>query len=117
MARDCVALMRTLGYECFAVAGHDRGAYVAIRTALDHPQAVTALVVMDAVPIGEALGRCNAKFATGWWHWFFLGQTSKPAEHECPAARRGTRHAIHPWVSHLRCARTGAARLVVRPLG
>jgi len=60
MARDSVALMRALGHERFAVAGHDRGAYVASRTALDHPEAVTALVVMDAVPIGEALGRCNA---------------------------------------------------------
>ena len=80
MARDCVALMRALGHERFAVAGHDRGAYVATRTALDHPDAVTALVVMDAVPIGEALGRCDAKFAASWWHWFFLGQTAKPAE-------------------------------------
>jgi haloacetate dehalogenase len=41
---------------------------------------VTALVVMDAVPIGEALARCDAKFAASWWHWFFLGQTQKPAE-------------------------------------
>jgi haloacetate dehalogenase len=80
MARDCVALMRALGHERFAIAGHDRGAYVATRTALDHPEAVTALVVMDAVPIGEALARCNAKFAASWWHWFFLGQTTKPAE-------------------------------------
>jgi len=80
MARDCVALMRTLGHERFAVVGHDRGAYVAFRTALDHPQAVEALAVLDAVPIAEALGRCDARFAAAWWHWFFLGQTEKPAE-------------------------------------
>jgi haloacetate dehalogenase len=80
MARDCVELMRLLGHARFAVAGHDRGAYVASRIALDHPDAVTGLVVMDAIPIGEALGRCNAKFAASWWHWFFLGQTQKPAE-------------------------------------
>jgi haloacetate dehalogenase len=80
MARDCLALMRTLGHDRFAVAGHDRGAYVASRLALDHPQAISALVVMDAIPIGEALARCNATFATAWWHWFFLGQTTKPAE-------------------------------------
>src|SRR5215210_9556851 len=49
MARDCVALMRALGHERFVVAGHDRGAYVASRTALDHPEAVTALAVLDAV--------------------------------------------------------------------
>jgi haloacetate dehalogenase len=80
MARDCVALMHNLGHDRFAVAGHDRGAYVALRIALDHPDAVTGLVVMDAVPIGEALARCDARFAASWWHWFFLGQTAKPAE-------------------------------------
>ncbi|MGV9599372.1 alpha/beta fold hydrolase [Streptosporangium sandarakinum] len=80
MARDCVALMRALGHERFAVAGHDRGAYVAQRVAMDHPDAATRLVVMDAVPIGEALGRADARFAAAWWHWFFLGQTDKPAE-------------------------------------
>ena len=80
MARDCVRLMRELGHDRFAVVGHDRGAYVAFRTALDHPDAVRALAVLDAVPIGEALARCNSAFAAAWWHWFFLGQTDKPAE-------------------------------------
>ncbi|UXY20790.1 alpha/beta hydrolase [Streptomyces cynarae] len=80
MARDCLAVMRGLGHERFAVVGHDRGAYVATRLALDHPEAVSALSVLDAVPIGEALGRCDAAFAASWWHWFFLGQTDKPAE-------------------------------------
>jgi haloacetate dehalogenase len=72
MAADCLALMAALG--------HDRGAYVALRTALDHPTAVTALAVLDAVPIGEALARCDARFAARWWHWFFYGQTAKRAE-------------------------------------
>jgi haloacetate dehalogenase len=80
MARDVVQLMRALGHERFAVVGHDRGAYVATRTALDHPDAVDRLVVLDAVPIGEALTRADANFAASWWHWFFLGQTAKPAE-------------------------------------
>jgi haloacetate dehalogenase len=80
MARDMVALMRGLGHERFAVAGHDRGCYVALRLALDHPHAVERLVVMDGVPIAEALDRCDAGFAASWWHWFFLGQTAKPAE-------------------------------------
>ncbi|MEU1384643.1 MULTISPECIES: alpha/beta hydrolase [unclassified Nonomuraea] len=80
MARDMVALMRSLGHERFAVAGHDRGAYVAHRLAADHPGAVTRLVVMDGIPIGEALARADARFAASWWHWFFLGQTAKPAE-------------------------------------
>jgi haloacetate dehalogenase len=80
MAGDVVALMRALGHERFALVGHDRGSYVALRTALDHPEAVSRLVVMDCVPIGEALRRCDATFAASWWHWFFLGQTAKPAE-------------------------------------
>lgn len=80
MAGDCVELMRRLGHERFAVVGHDRGAYVATRTALDHPGAVSRLAVLDAVPIGEALARCDARFAASWWHWFFFGQTDKPAE-------------------------------------
>jgi len=41
---------------------------------------VSHLAVLDAVPIGEALARCTAEFARRWWHWFFLGQTAKPAE-------------------------------------
>ena len=80
MARDVLALMRALGHERFAVVGHDRGAYVALRTALDHPAAVERLAVLDAVPIAEALARCDAGFAASWWHWFFFGQAEKPAE-------------------------------------
>jgi haloacetate dehalogenase len=47
---------------------------------MDAPEAATHLVVMDGVPIGEALARADARFAAAWWHWFFLGQTAKPAE-------------------------------------
>jgi haloacetate dehalogenase len=79
MAADIASLMQALGYERFAVVGHDRGAYVAHRLAAEHPQ-VTGLVIMDAIPIGEALARCDARFASLWWHWFFLVQTDKPAE-------------------------------------
>jgi haloacetate dehalogenase len=78
MAGDCVALMRRLGHARFAVVGHDRGAYVAFRTAMDHPGAVGRLVVLDAVPIVEALERCDARFAASWWHWFFFAQPDKP---------------------------------------
>jgi haloacetate dehalogenase len=78
MARDAVGLMRALGHERFAVVGHDRGAYAALRTALDHPEAVTQLAVLDAVPIGEALARTNARFAQRWAHWFFFGLPDKP---------------------------------------
>jgi haloacetate dehalogenase len=80
MARDCLQLMRELGHRQFAVVGHDRGCYVAFRLAVDQPDVVSQLVVMDGVPIGEALARADARFASEWWHWFFLGQTKKPAE-------------------------------------
>ena len=78
MARDCVVLMRSLGHAQFAIVGHDRGAYVAFRAAMDHPQHITRTVVLDAVPIVEALERCDERFARLWWHWFFFAQPDKP---------------------------------------
>lgn len=78
VAGDMVRLMRALGFERFAVAGHDRGCYVALRLALDHPDVVRRLVVMDGVPISEALARCDTKFATAWYHWFYFAQPDKP---------------------------------------
>ncbi|MBA2530029.1 MAG: alpha/beta hydrolase [Euzebyales bacterium] len=78
MAADVLTLMRRLGHERFAVVGHDRGSYVATRLALDAPQAVSHLAVLDSVPIGEALARADARFATAWWHWFFFAQPDKP---------------------------------------
>lgn len=77
-ARDCVSLMSRLGFERFAVVGHDRGSYTAFRTAMDHPAAVSHLGILDGVPILEALERCDARFATAWWHWFFFAQPEKP---------------------------------------
>ena len=80
MARDMLALMRALGHQRFAVAGHDRGSYTAFRAAMDHPDAVTRLAILDGVPILEALERCDDRFASAWWHWWFFAQTEKPAE-------------------------------------
>ena len=80
MAGDVHALMGALGFPRFAVAGHDRGSCVAHRLAVDFPDAVTRLAVLDSVPIAEALDRCDARFAQSWWHWFFFAQTAKPAE-------------------------------------
>jgi haloacetate dehalogenase len=78
MAGDIRTLMRALGHERFAVVGHDRGSYVAFRLAMDAPEAVTHLAVLDSVPIAEALRRADARFATVWWHWFFFAQQDKP---------------------------------------
>jgi haloacetate dehalogenase len=80
MARDVVDVMTRLGHHRFAVVGHDRGALVAFRAAMDHPQRVSHLVVMDGLPVVEHLERTDARFAQAWWHWWFLGQTDKPAE-------------------------------------
>jgi len=80
MARDVARLMTHLGHDRFAVVGHDRGALVAFRTAMDRPERVSHLVVMDGLPVVEHLERTDATFARVWWHWWFLGQTDKPAE-------------------------------------
>ena len=77
-ARDCVELMRALGFERFALAGHDRGSYTAFRTAMDHPDAVTRLAILDGVPILEALERADERFARLWWHWFFFAVPDRP---------------------------------------
>jgi haloacetate dehalogenase len=80
MAEDLVTLMKGLGHDRFAVVGHDRGSYVALRLALDHPEATSNLVALECVPIGEALARCDATFARAWWHWFFMGNPAARAE-------------------------------------
>jgi haloacetate dehalogenase len=74
MGIDLVQAMATLGFDRFAVAGHDRGGRVAYRMALDHPQAVTALSVLDIVPTAEVWRRTNATSAVSYWHWSFLAQ-------------------------------------------
>jgi haloacetate dehalogenase len=70
MARDQVAVMRALGFERFLVAGHDRGARVGYRMALDTPDAVLKLAVMDIIPTGEAFARAGRDFGMGYYHWF-----------------------------------------------
>jgi len=75
---DCARLMRRLGHDRFAVVGHDRGGCVATRLTLDRPDLVAALTVIDGVPTGEALARCDAKFAHDWFHWFFFAQPEVP---------------------------------------
>jgi haloacetate dehalogenase len=74
MAEDCIALMGGLGFDAFDVVGHDRGGRVAYRMALDHPEVVRRLTVLDVVPTGEVWARADARFALGYWHWAFLAQ-------------------------------------------
>lgn len=77
-AQACVDLMHVLGHNRFSVVGHDRGSYTAFRLAMDHPQTVERLALLDGVPIVEALERADSRFATRWWHWFFFGVAAKP---------------------------------------
>lgn len=74
MAQDLLGLMRGLGHERFAVAGHDRGARVGYRMALDHPQAVTCLAVLDIVPTHAMWHGFTVKLAMKTYHWLFLAQ-------------------------------------------
>lgn len=74
MARDCVEIMSSLGYESFFVAGHDRGGRVAHRMVLDHPERVDKVCVMDIAPTHTMYKGTDKNFATGYYHWFFLIQ-------------------------------------------
>lgn len=74
MARDQVEVMRQLGFESFFVAGHDRGGRCAYCMALDYPERVLKLAVLDIIPTGEAFRRADMTFGLGFWHWFFLAQ-------------------------------------------
>ena len=80
MAQDALALMAALGFDRFAVAGHDRGGRVAYRLALDAPQAVRRLTVLDIIPTGEVWARADARFALGYWHWALLAQPAPVPE-------------------------------------
>ena len=74
MAADMVALMRALGHQHFSVAGHDRGGRVAHRLALDHPERVRRVAVLDIAPTLTMYERTNRDFATRYFWWFFLIQ-------------------------------------------
>jgi haloacetate dehalogenase len=74
MARDMVAVMEKLGFERFGVCGHDRGGRVAYRLALDHPERVSKVAVLDIVPTAEMWRRADKEFGLVDWHWFFLAQ-------------------------------------------
>jgi haloacetate dehalogenase len=74
LAEDLVQAMSGLGHERFSVAGHDRGGRVAYRVALDHPDRVAALSVLDVVPTGDVWSRADADLALLYWHWAFLAQ-------------------------------------------
>jgi haloacetate dehalogenase len=80
MAQDQLTLMRALGFERFALVGHDRGARVARRLALDHPDSVSRLAILDIVPTETIYGLLDQERATTVWRYFFLVQPPDLAE-------------------------------------
>lgn len=71
MAQDQVEVMQQLGFNEFAVIGHDRGARVAHRMALDHPDKITKLALLDIIPTNTAFANVDKDMATGAFNWFF----------------------------------------------
>ena len=74
MAQDQVEVMAALGFKEFFLAGHDRGGRVSHRLAIDHPNAVKKIAVLDIVPTLKVFDEINQRVATSYFHWFFLIQ-------------------------------------------
>lgn len=81
MAVDQVGLMRRLGFETFALVGHDRGARVAHRLCLDHPEVVSRVALLDIVPTRHVFTHVDRDLAQTYYHWFFLSQAPDLPEH------------------------------------
>jgi haloacetate dehalogenase len=98
MATDLVRVMERLGFARWAVAGHDRGGRVAYRAALDHPDRVARLAVLDIVPTSLAFDRAEARFALEYWPWSLLAQPSPLPERILAAAADAVvDHALAEW--------------------
>lgn len=93
MAADLAALMRALGHERYAVAGHDRGGRVAHRLALDHADAVAKLCLIDIAPTLDMYAATDMAFARAYYHWFFLIQPAPLPERLIGADPRFYLHA------------------------
>jgi haloacetate dehalogenase len=74
MGNELVSLMDKLGFAKFDLVGHDRGGRVSYRLTLDHPERVQRLAVFDVIPISEAWGLADTKFAMTYWPWSLLSQ-------------------------------------------
>jgi haloacetate dehalogenase len=102
MARDMVLVMKSLGFDRFSVAGHDRGGRVAYRLALDHPEHVERLALFDIIPTLDAFDRADARFALAFWPWSLLAQPAPLPETLVAAAPEViVDHALGQWGSDL----------------
>jgi haloacetate dehalogenase len=104
MAQDQIAVMRALGYERFAVAAHDRGARVALRMALDRPDTVSQLAILDIVPTKTIYETIDQARATTVWRYFFLIQPHDLPERLISSNPRGYLH----WTLEEWCGTPGA---------
>jgi haloacetate dehalogenase len=86
MARDMVRMMEALGFPRFGLAGHDRGGRVAYRMALDWPERVDRLAVLDIIPTSDAFSRADSRFALAFWPWTLLAQPEPLPERLITAA-------------------------------
>ena len=98
MATEMRAVMKALGHDRFIVAGHDRGGRVAYRMALDHPDAVRAVIPIDILPTSEVWDRLTADGAIKSYHWAFLAQPQPLPETliACDPAYY-VRHTLASW--------------------
>jgi haloacetate dehalogenase len=100
MANELVQLMATLGHDDFAVIGHDRGARVAFRLALDHPNRVTRVALLNIVPTLEQFERMGAGPSLGYWPWFLLAQPAPFPERMLAADPVAVlQHVFDNWAS------------------
>lgn len=100
MAQDMVQVMKQLGFSTFAVVGHDRGGRVAYRMALDHPDTVTHLAVLDILPTGMAWEKADARMMLGYWPWSLLAQPAPLPELLLKSAGEGiVNNACDSWGS------------------
>lgn len=98
MAQDQVTLMRELGFPRFRLVGHDRGGRVAFRLALDHPEAVERLALLDICPTATMYAATDQAFATAYYHWFFLIQPADfPERMIARDAEHFVRHTLASW--------------------
>jgi haloacetate dehalogenase len=98
MAAELVELMAQRGFERFAVVGHDRGGRVAYRMALDHPDSVERLGVLNIVPTLDQFERMAAEAALEYWPWFLLAQPPPFAERLIAAsAEHVLSHILESW--------------------
>jgi haloacetate dehalogenase len=100
MAEDAIAVMRGLGHIRFSVIGHDRGARVAYRLALDHPGRIDKLAVLDIIPTAAMWRGMDARTAMKAYHWMFLAQPEPlPERLIAPSAVAYLEYTLKSWTA------------------